>query len=176
MDLLIFDIKANIDKRYDTLIATLDGQYNSTYAKYSNHSILTEDNTYEINQLDRDALVPEIKKVFESLMEQSKFVYNQLSIEKSLNSLQEDELKNFTLLFDVGSEMDNITILLEDFIEKAEMRLTQEKLLFRNNILVFFVRGFNATLDSFLPNSGKDYLDLIIESDYLSIFLLNLIK
>jgi hypothetical protein len=101
-------------------------------------------------------------------MEQSKFVYNQLSIEKSLNELQEDELKNFTLLFDVGSEMGDITILLEDFIEKAEMRLTQEKLLFRNNILVFFVKGFNKTLDSFLPNSGKDYLDSIIESDYLS--------
>ena len=150
MDSLIFEIKANIDKRYDTLIATLQSQYNATYAKYSNLSIFAEDNTYEINQLDRDALVPEIKKVFERLLEESKFVYNQLSIEKSLNSLQEDELKNFTLLFDVGSEMGDITILLEDFIEKAEMRLTQEKLLFRNNILVFFVNLIKLLILSYL--------------------------
>ncbi len=68
-------------------------------------------------------------------------------------------MKNLNIHSESETIIQQISVKLNDFIEKAQMCLLQEKLLFRNNILVFFTEGFNFTLDCFLPYSGEDYLN-----------------
>ena len=165
LGLLIYYIKGNLDKRFDVIMENLDSQAQSTFSTYSNKSQTSE---YVIDALDRENLVPGLRNVLKQFMDKAKDIYNQMTIALSLNQLQDDELKDFDLIIGAVGVIDGIKNAFADFMEKARMRLTQEILIFESNINVYFVKGFNKTIESFLSTTGKDYLDAIIESDYLT--------
>ena len=162
---LIEVVKTNLDIRYDVIMVNLDSQYQSTYSVYSNKSQASE---YVINALDREYLVAGLKDNFETFIKKSKEIYNQMTIEKSLNELQDNELNNFEFITGTVGIIDNIKDAFSDFMDKAKLRLTQEILIFESNIQVYFVKGFNKTIIDFLSNAGKDYLNAIIDSDYIT--------
>ena len=165
LDKLIEIVKTNLDRRYDVILEHLNSQYDSTYNVYSNKS---QASSYVINALDRESLVPGLKLNFENFINKAKEIYNQITIETSLNELQDVELENFIMLTGEVGVIGDIKDTFSDFIKKAELRFTQEVLRFKANIEVYFVKGFNQTINNFLKNAGKDYLDAIIQSDNMT--------
>ena len=122
---LIDIIKNNLDTRYKNLMEILQGQYNSTYNKYINNSQVSN---YIIKELDKEFLVPEINDVFDKLITEAEKIYNQTTIGKSLDDLQIEQLKNLNIHSESETIIQQISVKLNNFIEKAQMRLSQEKL------------------------------------------------
>ena len=157
-------IKRVITTRYEEIINSIKNQYNATYSVYSNKSVSQSHN--EIKQLSKELTYNPLLNLIQEFFNKVKEVYNQESLMKFMENIQNNQLKKFYIDTAFSDFYDVFMDKINDFMMKSEERLLQEKSEFLSNITIFYIKGFNKTIDSF-KNIGTNYLNSLIESDYL---------
>ena len=157
-------IKEVIKSRFNDIMNSIQNQYNATYNVFSNKSVTPSHN--EITQLSKNSTYDPLLNLIQEFFNKVKEVYNQESLMRFIENIQDNQLKKFYIDTAFSDFYDIFMNQINDFLMKGEERLLQEKSEFLSNITIFYIKGFNQTIDSFY-HIGINYLNSIISNDHL---------
>ncbi len=162
LELLVLIIKDNLEAKYKNIMAMMKTKYNSAFAVYSNaHNVSS---TYKLDELE-DSTYETFLKVVTDFFTEMKTIYTENSIMKEVGDAQNVRLAQFNESATYNELINSIEENLESFEKASLNRYTQEKLNFSSNIVSIIVKAYNKTLDSFIFNDGKDYINGIYDSE-----------
>ena len=151
-------LKENLEKNYKEIIAMMNTQYNAAFTLYSASSNVTS--TYKLKKLE-DSTYETYLSVITDFFIEIKKIYTENSIMIEVGNAQKVRLEQFNETAAYIGLVNSIRDNLDSFENASLNRYTQEKLNFSSNIISIIVKAYNNTLDSFISNSGKDYIDSI---------------
>ena len=158
LEILVRMIKENLEKNYKEIIAMMNTQYNAAFTLYSASSNVTS--TYKLKKLE-DSTYETYLSVITDFFIEIKKIYTENSIMIEVGNAQKVRLEQFNETAAYIGLVNSIRDNLDSFENASLNRYTQEKLNFSSNIISIIVKAYNNTLDSFISNSGKDYIDSI---------------
>ena len=158
------DIKTTLETRFNETLQFLKTQFDATYNKYANSSKVGTFTLDKLNNETKETII----NAFLLFRDKADEIYNKDNFLKRLNNTQAKRLEELILEINYDVLMFNFTDRLNVYNKDGNERLNQEKLLFSSNIPVLFVKGFNQSIETFLNGIGKEYLNSIFMSDYLT--------
>ena len=162
LEILVRQIKENLEKNYKDIIAMMNTQFNAAFLLYSNSSNVTS--TYKLEKLE-DSTYETFLNIVTDFFSQIKEIYTENSIMKEVGDTQKVILEQFNETATYIGLVNSIKENLDSFEGASLDRYTQEKLNFSSNIISIIVKAYNLTLDSFLPNEGKEYINGIYNTE-----------